>query len=154
MKFKVKPNVLPKHIKLLQKYLNEDSSDESSYYSSDESSYYSSDSSEEYTTSSGSSNSESYDGSESEYSYESVSTTTRNFSEFLKEFSKTRVYSIKNDPLMIDFIFNTNKVGGKWKRHVDKSIRLYTLHLNVDKESIKKGDPMFIRSKVLNFGKN
>ena len=153
MKFKIRPNVLPKNIKLLQKYLNED---ESSYDSSDYS-YYSEnsdESSKEYTTSSGSSNSESYDGSESEYSYESVSTTTRNFSEFLKEFSKTRVYSIKNDPLMIDFIFNTNKVGGKWKRHVDKSIRLYTLHLNVDKESIKKGDPMFIRSKVLNFGKN
>jgi hypothetical protein len=151
MKFKVKPNVLPKNIKLFQKYIDEessyDSSEESSYYS-DESSY---DSSEEYTTSSGSSNSESCDGSESEYSYESVSTTTRNFAEFLKEYSKIRDYRIKNDPLMIDYIFDTDKVGGKWKRHTDKSIRLYNRYLNVDKESIKNGDPMFIRSKVLNF---
>ena len=152
MKFKVKPNVLPKNIKLFQKYIDEessyDSSDESSYYSddSDESSY---DSSKEYTTSSGSSNSESYD--ESEYSYESVSTTTRNFAEFLKEYSKTRVYRIKNDPLMIDYIFDTDKVGGKWKRHTDKSVSLYNRYLNVDKESIRNGDPMFIKTKVLNF---
>ena len=84
MKFRIKPNVLPKNIRLFQKYM-EESDDESS-------SYYSEDSSEEYTTSAGSddgsSNSESCD--ESEYSYESDSTTTRNFSEFLEEYNEKR----------------------------------------------------------------
>lgn len=149
MKFKVKPNVLPKNIKILQKYIEEsesDSYDESSY----ESDYSSYDSSKEYTTSSGSedgsSTTESCD--DSEYSFDSVSTSERNFTDFLKEYSKKRVYSIKNDPLMVDYIFTSNRVGGKWKRHLDKSIVMYYQYLNTDKESIKNGDPLIIKVKL------
>lgn len=148
MKFKIKQNVLPKNIKLLQKYM-EDFDDD--LYESSSESYDSEDSSsKEYTTSSGSedgsSTSESYD--DSEYSFESVSTTERNFSDFLKEYNIKRIYSIKNDPLMINYIFTSNRVGGKWKRHKDKSIKMYYSFLNIDKESIKKGDPIIIKSKI------
>ena len=63
----------------------------------------------------------------------------RNFSKFIKEFAKTRVYSIKEPPLMISYNFDSEKVSGKWKRHTDKSIDLYYRFLNTDKESLKKG---------------
>jgi hypothetical protein len=136
MKFKVKSNVLPKHIKQLQRYLNNESSDESSY-DSEESSYesYDSDDSNEYTTSSGSSES----GSEyTEESYETSKSET-DFKEFLKEYAKIRNYRIKEDPLVIKYKFDSNKVKGKWKRHTDKSIEISYKFLNMDKESVKKG---------------
>ena len=132
--FKIKPNVLPKHIKMLQRYINE-SDDESSYES--ESSYETYDSSAEYTTSSGSSSNSSEYSDESGESYESLSVV--NFKEFLDEFSKTRKYTIKNDPLVIRYNFDSKKVSGKWKRHVDKSITMNYKYLVTDKSLVKKG---------------
>jgi hypothetical protein len=135
MKFKVKQNVLPKTIKMLQKYLDDDSYDSyESYDSSDESSSYES----SYNEAGSDENSEISD-TETDESFDSVSTAERNFGKFIKEFAKTRVYSIKENPLMISYNFDSEKVSGKWKRHVDKSIDLYYRFLNTDKESLKKG---------------
>lgn len=133
MRFKLKQNVFPKNIRLLQKYIEE--SDDETYYSTDESSY---ESSEESSTNYDESENSSLE-SGSEESYDSVSTAERNFSKFLKEFAKMRVYSIKEKPLMISYNFDTEKVSGKWKRHVDKSVDIYYRFLNTDKESLKKG---------------
>lgn len=139
MKFKLKQNLLPKNIKLLQKYMEE--SEDETYYSeesSNESSYYSSEESES-TESENSEESESVESENSEESYDSVSTTERNFSKFMKEYNKKRVYSIKENILSISYNFDTEKVSGKWKRHVDKSIDIYYRFLNTDKESLKNG---------------
>ena len=145
MKFRIKQNVLPKNIKLIQKYLDETSEEsyDSSYESSYESSYYSDDSSNEYTTSEGSSNNESDDGSE--YSFESESTAARNFGDFLKEYSKVRDYKVTINPTIVDYFFDSKKVGGKWKRHIDKSVNFKAFYLNTDKESLRNGDPKYIK---------
>ena len=141
MKFKIRPNLLPKKFKIIEKYMEEYSSSEysSSEYSSEDSSYtsseYSSESSDEDSNSS-------YDCEEEEC--ESQTSSEKNFGIFLKEFSKTRNYKIKNDTLMIDYNFDSDRVGGKWKRHKDKSVSIYTYFLNTDKKSLKKGEPMYI----------
>lgn len=138
MKFTLKQNFLPKNIKLLQKYLDESSS-ESSYESSenstsdsDESSYDESDSDDD----SGSDESNS-DDSDSDESYDSVSTAGKNFSIFLKEFNKNRKYSIKIDPLNIYYDFTSDRVGGQFLRHKDKEITLGYRFLDTNKESVR-----------------
>ena len=137
MKFKIRQNILPKNIKLIQKYLDEESSEESSYYSSD--SYESSNSSNSSYEDSSESGSEESGSCDSDESFDSVSTAERNFSKFMKEFDKTRVYSIKENILSISYNFDTERLGGKWRRHLDKSIDIYHRFLNTDKESLRKG---------------
>jgi len=136
MKFKIKQNVLPKNIKLLQKFLDDESSYETDESFSDESSY---ETDESFSDESSYESGESFSDESSYESFDSVSTSERNFSKTLKEFSKTRVYSIKENPLMISYNFDSEKVSGKWKRHIHKSIDLYYRFLNTDKESLRKG---------------
>jgi len=140
MKFKLKQNFLPKNIKLLQKYLDESSS-ESSYESSENSTSDSDESNSDEDSGSDESDSDSDDSdsddSDSDESYDSVSTAGKNFSIFLKEFNKNRKYSIKVDPLNIYYDFTSDRVGGQFLRHKDKEITLGYRFLDTNKESVR-----------------
>jgi hypothetical protein len=141
MKFTLKQNFLPKNIKLLQKYIDESSSEssyESSYDSCENSTSdsYESESDEDSDSTSDSDESNS-DDSDSDESYDSVSTAGKNFSIFLREFNKNRKYSIKVDPLNIYYDFTSNRVGGQFLRHKDKEITLGYRFLDTNKESVR-----------------
>jgi hypothetical protein len=137
MKFTLKQNFLPKKIKLLQKYIDDSSSEssaESSYESSENSTSYSDESNSDESNSDEDSGS---DESDSDESYDSVSTAGKNFSIFLREFNKNRKYSIKIDPLNIYYDFTSNRVGGQFLRHKDKEITLGYRFLDTNKESVR-----------------
>ena len=132
MKFTLKQNFLPKKIKLLQKYIDDSSSESSS-----ESSYESSENSTSDSDESNSDEDSGSDESDSDESYDSVSTAGKNFSIFLREFNKNRKYSIKIDPLNIYYDFTSNRVGGQFLRHKDKEITLGYRFLDTNKESVR-----------------